>query len=114
MPIGGSVISVSTWVQGAGGRQQRAVEALRELAIACMQEDPEQHPERESICRVVASGTGWAPVRRACSAGAGSGAGTGTTSRAIKMAYGGEFPVGEEGLSPYKDSRRRVVTSGTG
>ena len=54
------------------------------------------------------------PVRRSCTAGAGSGAGAGATSRAIKMAYGGEFPVGEEGISPHKDSRRWVVTSGTG
>ena len=56
---------VSMLIPAHGGPQRREAEALRELAIACMQEDPEQHPERESICRVVTSGTGRAPVRRA-------------------------------------------------
>lgn len=105
---------VSMLIPAHGGPQRREAEALRELAIACMQEDPEQHPEFESICRVGTSGSGRAPVRRPWAAGPGSGTGPGTTSPAIKMAYGGEFPVGEEGVSPYKDSRRRVGTSGTG
>ena len=104
----------SMMIPAHGGPQRRAVEVPRELEIVCMQEDPEQHPEHESICRVGSSGPGRAPVRRVWTAGAGSGTGAGTASRAIKMAYGGEFPVGEEGLSPYKDSRRRVGTSGTG
>ena len=61
--------------------------------------------ERENICRAGSSGSARAPVRLAWFAGAGSGARAGTAPPAIKMAFGGEFPEGEEGNSPHEDSR---------
>ena len=73
------------------------------------------HPECESIYRAGTSGTARAPVRLAWIAGTGSGTGTGATPPAIKMAFGGEFPEGEEGVSPLyiRAHGAKAGTSGT-
>ena len=74
-----------------------------------------QHLERVSTCKAGTSGAARAPVRLACIAGTGSGAGTGTAPPAIKMAFGGEFPEGEEGVSPLyiRAHGAKAGTSGT-
>ena len=74
-----------------------------------------QHLERVSTCRAGASGTARSPVRLAWVAGTGSGTSTGTTPPAIKMAFGGEFPEGEEGVSPLyiRAHGAKAGTSGT-
>ena len=71
--------------------------------------------ERENICRAGTSGAARAPVQLACIAGTGSGPGTGTAPPAIKMAFGGEFPEGEEGVSPLyiRAHGAKAGTSGT-
>ena len=71
--------------------------------------------ERENICRAGTSGTARTPVRLACIAGSGSGTGTGAAPPAIKMAFGGEFPEGEEGVSPLyiRAHGAKAGTSGT-
>ena len=71
--------------------------------------------ERENICRAGASGSARAPVQLACTVGAGSGARAGTSPPAIKMAFGGEFPEGEEGVSPLyiRAHGAKAGTSGT-
>ena len=71
--------------------------------------------ERENICRAGPSGTARAPVLLSCIAGPGSGAGAGTAPPAIKMDFGGEFPEGEEGISPLyiRAHGAKAGTSGT-
>ena len=71
--------------------------------------------ERENICRAGTSGAARTPVLLSCVAGAGSGSGPGTTPPAIKMAFGGEFPEGEEGVSPLyiRAHGAKAGTSGT-
>ena len=61
--------------------------------------------ERVSTCRAGTSGTARTAVLLTCIAGAGSGTGSGAAPPAIKMAFGGEFPEGEEGVSPYIRTR---------
>ena len=71
--------------------------------------------ERENICRAGTSGSARTPVRPAWVAGTGSGAGSGASPPAIKMAFGGEFPEGEEGVSPLyiRAHGAKAGTSGT-
>ena len=79
------------------GYHLKKVLALRkEPEIDVMQAVLQPHPECESICRAGASGKARTPVLLSWFAGSGSGASTGPTSPAIKMAFGGEFPEGED------------------
>ena len=71
--------------------------------------------ERENICRAGSSGSARPPVLLSWIAGTGSGAGAGSSPPAIKMAFGGEFPEGEEGVSPLyiRAHGAKAGTSGT-
>lgn len=71
--------------------------------------------ERENICLAGPSGPARSPVLLTWIAGAGSGTGTGAAPPAIKMAFGGEFPEGEEGVSPLyiRAHGAKAGTSGT-
>ena len=86
-------------VPDRGIRRQKGQAPLKGAVIDVMQEEQLQLQDYVSIYRAGISGTVRLPVRLPCVAGAGSGAGAGIAPPAIR-AYGGEFSVGKEGISP--------------
>ena len=84
-----------------GYHLKKVLSLRKEPEIDVMQAVPVKQVVCENIYRAVNSGMARSPVRPAWVAGAGSAGVPGVTSPAIKMAFGGEFPEGEEGgVSP--------------
>ena len=101
MRTGGSAILTSTWTLDPGIPKQKDPDHPRELVIECMLVDLQPHPECESIYRAGTSGAARLPAPLSWTAGAGSAGATGTAPPAINRPSGGEFPEGEEGISPH-------------
>ena len=101
-----SEIFLLTKIPLHGGHLRKGVAQRKAYVIDIIQEDRGQI-RCVSICRVAISGTVRLPGWAAWTCATRFRTGTGSTSPAIKTAFGGEFPGGKEGYSPYKDSRCR-------